>query len=1408
MLKKAEQSYKEEIIHSIPSQVSSDELNPNGMLLSSDIVNAIKALVESEKLTLLIDGKTKRYSDRITKKQLNAMNIPSKYSVIISQDEKNQLKIYAIYKGKKYGKHLGAGEYGGVKLIQDQETGEFLSFKTQPAEDEAERQRIEEQCLQKMGLLQARVQYEPQTGHGKIKYGSRANAFIMKLATGSTVENLMAQNMTLTQRMQMIADISKELYAVHKNRILHADVKPQNIIYDLTNRKAMVIDYGSALLMDNEGKAMSDFRGTTIFMEPHLRQIFFEYTTAENDPVKQNQILSQMIKYTEETDVYALGITIARILDLAIPITPKKNEKDVPYFKLASVIESEGNQFFPDPDDRQIIIDYLKKMTDPSPDARPTAFQAYDFFQEIQKQLQRRPNNSVDTALIDVKQYRNSNEQEKKAMLEKLFAFDQVQLICSTTEINIKDIQFVKKEMEEHGLSVKESIIYGDEVPANLIIEIQKKSQISPITHRYSFVTQQKITEHQRLTEWGIPIIMLNRIGSLSEQKPQKMSIPYLPSQVNPDDLGRNGKLLSGKLIYDIQKLIATSLTNIKNGKLSKHELQDAGINSKYSIFFEKKDNNEIAIYAVYQGAKHKKAISSSHRGETKFVQDLTTGEFLKLKTKRESLSNEAEKLKQLGIPSSHFIYTPQTVVGEAKYKATPKSKDKSNANAIITTFNQGVPLSDLNQKNLSTVNLLQMAIDTTRALEHLHQNKLIHRAIEPNNIIYDPTTRQANLINFNYATDVENNSDKDTGEADGALAYAPPEVRNTVKNPTLRALVKDSPNRDIYNLGITLAKVFGLTKEIRLRNNVLEQYALITESSKAFQDNQIIADIKVRSEILQFLNRMTDRIPGRRPSLTETIKFFENKEQQLNSQLKAPSEVGLLNIKEYNQCNQFEKEQLIKKLSNFDQVMLIVPEQNANLSQIQQLKRSLEKQGIVVKNELLYGTTSIGDLIKTAKDKLPTGVSISETLPNPQRTAGEKVAMTTSVQTVGMFAPKTPIKKISIGQALLLLLDKYKMDRQKSLELKQLYLTGIVDPAAQRLLENYKKDVLLNSYFISDDPQVINDDPTRRYFESHLALETLKATIQKIDYGDIETHAKFIYQLSPETEYSDIQKKVLAGIFDKNQYQYKPGMKEMIDLTNAEFADAINSITHSNLYKDFSKQDKDKLILLLKSIYLGVINCQLHDDDFPLPVYGMGPFSPSERGRDFKEVSQINVTSTAAGLMKSTMPLPAHDNLMRNEAYPYQKPADRNIFDEEAKYVKNLFGTGVNIFSSSISGSFLSQLRVLKELDNKGKLQFEDLEKMKTFIACFISCLLFNSGGHGIYEFLSVLNIPEIKNEFNQHIHNFDSINANSLFLEDNEHAFDEALKRAIEYNNTLLKRTSVHEELTQVVPFKKAEP
>jgi hypothetical protein len=378
---------------------------------------------------------------------------------------------------------------------------------------------------------------------------------------------------------------------------------------------------------------------------------------------------------------------------------------------------------------------------------------------------------------------------------------------------------------------------------------------------------------------------------------------------------------------------------------------------------------------------------------------------------------------------------------------------------------------------------------------------------------------------------------------------------------------------------------------------------------------------------------------------------------------------------------------------------------------------------------------------------------------------------------------------RISPAQGLLLLLEHYKDDEIKVRRLKDLYLSGAKNPAESDEIKVLLADDALASYEVLYDPKTINDDPTRRYFETHLAYQTLRNGLKDIDADTLRDHVEKMKAMIP-AECGLLEEYVLP-IFNGEYRSHDPDF-------DIEFASYFKNIKEGKLFGDLAPADKEKLELLLQSAFLGVIVMDFQE--FPIDIYGTGIYKKDARGKELVE-GQKTTRNPHLGLMKGHMPLAADDIAHLESATPYVKPSDQSRYQSDAEWVKRNFEGLVHPFSNSISGTMLAQLRNLAKLQDRGEATFSaSSEKMAKFCQLFTSALLFGSGGHTLHEFTAPISLPEVQEEFSS-TPGMDKLTLDTLFHKDNEAAFDKALQETIAYNNMLLLRRKLHAELPKRV-------
>jgi len=468
---------------------------------------------------------------------------------------------------------------------------------------------------------------------------------------------------------------------------------------------------------------------------------------------------------------------------------------------------------------------------------------------------------------------------------------------------------------------------------------------------------------------------------------------------------------------------------------------------------------------------------------------------------------------------------------------------------------------------------------------------------------------------------------------------------------------------------------------------------------------------------------------------------------------------------------------------------------------------------------------------------------------------------------------------KISIGQALLILIDQYQKNLASGKTLsgriipvkeiaaiKKLYLSGVEDEADTRIdkvLQEIGDSCLFADYEILKDAKVINRDHTRRYFETHLAIETLHTTLGNLDQTDLEAHFKSLYDEFPGVAVSDhkipIQDKVKTTPPDLKQQQDELArslVREAFEDESLSFASkskpnespslsnlpslsmlqqAYRKTTHVNYvkevkekysksllgftaenileyssvakriktgkyYKFFSSEERLKLNMLTRCAFLSIpiLNCLYKEKPINHIYSTVLNFRAEYQGRSDRGNSN-EVVSNNLGLLRSYAPPASKDDeAYCDESSCYGRPADRNDFKPEALGPKKNFAKTVHPYSCGIAGQTMTVCEIFLHLHRKRILRFDTEKKLRTFLKCFFSMMIYNSGDHTFYEFCMPLALPEVRSLFH-FIKNFDRINLESLMYAGNEKAFDKALQKTIVYNNQLLQRTRVNHAITQ---------
>ncbi|NJM65275.1 MAG: AAA family ATPase [Acaryochloris sp. RU_4_1] len=117
---------------------------------------------------------------------------------------------------------------------------------------------------------------------------------------------------------------------------------------------------------------------------------------------------------------------------------------------------------------------------------------------------------------------------------------------------------------------------------------------------------------------------------------------------------------------------------------------------------------------------------------------------------------------------------------------------------AIVQEDFNGIPLKNFSKTgSIPLTEFLEIAIQLSQTLSDLHQNKIIHKDINPFNILINSKTRQVKITDFSMASCLQTESYQQVNLLEGTPAYMSPEQTGRIN----RLLDYRS---DLYSLGIT----------------------------------------------------------------------------------------------------------------------------------------------------------------------------------------------------------------------------------------------------------------------------------------------------------------------------------------------------------------------------------------------------------------------------------------------------------------------------------------------------------------------------------------------------------------------------------------------------------------------------
>ncbi|OCH99429.1 hypothetical protein A8135_07030 [Legionella jamestowniensis] len=481
-------------------ELAREKLSKHFAALEPQIQAERQTINQLEKLLAITNPK-------LRKAYLQSQGIETFYDTLIAEYKK-ELKVLTVYLGEQHQKDLGAGAFGKVKIAQDEE-GTFWAVKYMAKDRTPHLQKKEYKTLKQLDEAGGKATF--QSLKNVKKYGSGANVMVMKLAPGVPLSKPPKESRSDLATIEKLEAISDAILCLHNKDIIHFDLKPENILYDAANKKATIIDYGTATALpegkqgfrprSKETKESPDtigLGGSPLYAPLEMRKdLYAAKYHYESDYVKPADF-----EYTKAFDVYTAGILMADNLGLTT-VQYLRNDTNQPYLVLVDENSPEfiNNKAIKDPTLRKEVLDMLKKMTvDEPPSARPDMEAVKKFFSDKKKAFVVK-NSLTKTAVINIDDYKKMSPADQETLRKSLANYDEVLLISpqENLEVSLKDSLYIRREFEEHNILVREDILHGSKSVGTIVEAIPQwdaqKSEVQLNSYSYLSIANHKLQE-------------------------------------------------------------------------------------------------------------------------------------------------------------------------------------------------------------------------------------------------------------------------------------------------------------------------------------------------------------------------------------------------------------------------------------------------------------------------------------------------------------------------------------------------------------------------------------------------------------------------------------------------------------------------------------------------------------------------------------------------------------------------------------------------------------------------------------------------------------------------------------------------------------------------------------------------
>lgn len=982
--------------------------------------------------------------------------------------------------------YIGHGSFGRVSLLQ-WENGVCDAIKIEPKRSGAYSER-EREVLQDIGVhiadfVQKRDKKEQWIRHRDIK--DRQFTVMKRIPGGEMYDFVFSpdyETLNPQERYEMASKSVSAILELHNHNILHLDIKPGNMMLDWKGDSAVIsaVDYGfSAKLQVGETSILEDRNyGTPSYMAPEIKRA--------NEDGKY--------VYSKATDVYALGVMLHKDL--------KIDEKaGSPFHAMVA------RMLHKDPEKRPSLIQ-VKSALD-NIDNYKQYISCYEYLSayEEMKSYEGKRNSSgkakiaadIYAALEEYRVQMLTADQDDVYDINKESATKIIELMRQNRDLNKQDFWAQSSEFNLQVLRslpnmLKDSVCseIGVAFDSDMLAEvnISNRKKLATALDVYDIQKDQRVESTGVERKW-----VKQRKGSGLKVTEEEWAFAkkQMAEQIkaNPDSLPFKISFSDHKGNLNHDFIVMDSSEGIKLGCMARNE-----------AFYTRAGERQEEGYLGY-GAVGVVSMVQWENGDVDAIK-IESAE-------AEEDDNERKIMEKMG----HYLAT-FTERGDKEREWIRKNRPDQNIKDKKYTVMKRLPGQEFKDwlfsmgsprewKDLPMEMTVELALKSAVAIQEVHDKDIIFGDFHPGNIMLDWKGDIAGMRMVDFGTSMQLEPGQTSITLDpgtlpgnrplGTRSYMAPEVgtfdRKKIDPATndflwLTKGCRYSKASDMYSVG-ELFKRIGLSRNPTGMN---------------------------------LIKRLQDKDPEKRPNVEEAIAI-----------------VG--NIKKYDELFRYaegkskSRNPEIKKISGDLLEMLSIEMSKTNMRE--------EKVSEFILSAISSGETDTNlliNIILKSPDSVRAVVAETVGIPKSALEADEKNIKVIS-RAISEYKTLKALRKaelatkeiqrdadgksrrmqnttISVGQAMLILIDKYQgksgaANEEKCDKLKKLYLSGFRTPEDLNYLEELKREEadVLGKYNISTDFKVIAEEPTRRYFETHLAIQTRKKRLPEVSVDFIENHYK-----------------------------------------------------------------------------------------------------------------------------------------------------------------------------------------------------------------------------------------------------------------------------------------------------------